>query len=180
MAPIRSALGPRSSSQAKGLPSICSSMPSAGAAQPSPPVHGRGRLGRLAHPSLLEQAIEGRAADDDLLLLRQQLLQVTDVQVVILALRSGQGHDPFHHRRIGAIGRLAAAVAVDHGRHALLAKAGPQPPHLPGAHSQQLGGRRHIQHPGLQAGQNLNFALLFLVQGDCPHTSSMRTFSLSS
>ncbi len=143
-------------------------------------MHGGAGLGPLAQPRLLEQAIEGRAADDDLLLVLQQLLQVADVQVVVLALRAGQGQDALHHRRIGAIGRRAPAVAVDDGCHALLAKASSQPAHLPGTHAQQLGRRPDIQRPRLQAGQNLYLALLFWVQGDCPHTSSMRTFSLSS
>ena len=47
----------------------------------------------------------------------------------------------------------------------------------------------NIQGLCLQSGQNLNLSLLFRVQGNCPHTSSMadifpeqlnRTFSLSS
>src|SRR5450756_2883055 len=99
---------------------------------------------------------------------------------VVLAIRAGQGQDAFQQGRIGAIGRAATAVAVDDGCHAVLAKAGSPPADLTSAHSQQLCGRLNIERPCLQAGQNLNFALLLQVQADCPHTSSMRTFSLSS
>jgi hypothetical protein len=69
---------------------------------------------------------------------------------------------------------------VDDGGHPILVEADSQPTNLASAYSQQLASRLSIEYPRLQAGQNLNCALLFCVQSNCPHTSSMRTLSLSS
>jgi hypothetical protein len=105
---------------------------------------------------------------------------VTGVQIVILTLGTSQGDDPFYAGWIGAIGWLAAGVAMNHGSHAFLAEASTQPANLSGSHSERRGGRTDIEDSSVQAGQDLYFALLFGVQGYCPHTLSMRTFSLSS
>jgi hypothetical protein len=99
---------------------------------------------------------------------------------MVLAVGICQGQDPPAHARIGAIGWAATTIAVDDGRKALRAKTGSQPADLPDARAQQPGSRPCIEHICLQASQNFNVTLLFRVQGDCPHTSSMRTFSLSS
>jgi hypothetical protein len=78
---------------------------------------------------------------------------------------------------------------MNHRRHAFLSKASTQPADLSGFHSERLGGCRHIQDSSFQAGQDLYFALLFGVQGYCPHTLKYavifpeqlkRSFSLSS
>ena len=66
------------------------------------------------------------------------------------------------------------------GGQPILVEADSQPTHLASAYSQQLASRLSIAYARLQAGQNLTFALLFCVQSHCPHTSSMRTVSLSS
>jgi hypothetical protein len=85
---------------------------------------------------LPEQAIEGRAADGDLLLLRQQLLQMTHIQVGVLAIHTRQRQNPPVQRRIGAIGRAATTVAVDDSGKTFLTKAGQPPAKLTGPHSQ--------------------------------------------
>ena len=71
-------------------------------------------------------------------------------------------------------------VAKGTGPEALPAKAGTEPAHLAGTDSQQLRRSTNVQSPCLQSGQDLHLSLLFLVQGNCPHSLSMRTFSLSS
>jgi hypothetical protein len=53
---------------------------------------------------------------------------------------------------------------VNHGGQTVLANAHSQSAHLPDAHAQQFGRRPSIEHACLQAGQNLNLALLFGVK----------------
>ena len=132
-------------------------------------MDGRGGFGRLTQSRLLEYAVERGAADHDLLLPCQQFLEVTHVQIVILAVEASQGQDTLPQVRGGAIDGLAAAVTMHHRSQPFLAEACAPPPYVPGTHAQQFGGRGHIQRSGLHAGQNLNFTLLFLVQGDGPH-----------
>jgi hypothetical protein len=62
---------------------------------------------------------------------------------------------------------------VDKGLETLLAEAGAKPADLAGSYPQQLRRGAHLQSPRIQSGQDLNPSLLFRVQGNCPHTSSM-------
>jgi hypothetical protein len=114
------------------------------------------------------------------LLSLQKLLQVAGVQVVIPALGPRQSHNTFHDGGVSTIGRLTASVAMDHGSHPFLLETGTSPAYLSVSHSEQSGGRADINGSNHQTGHDLYFALLFGIQGYCPHTSSMRTFSLSS
>src|SRR5450756_1670337 len=164
--------------------------PFRGAAWAPPPVHWGGCLCLVAKPRLREQAVEGGAGDGDTLpLLAQQLLEMAHVQFMVHAVGYRQGKDTLYQGGVGAIGRTAAQVTVDDGLETLLAEAGAKPADLAGSYPQQLRCGAHLQSPRIQSGQDLNPSLLFRVQGNCPHTSSMadifpeqlnRTFSLSS
>lgn len=107
----------------------------------------------------------------------------------MLAAGASQGQEALQQGRGGAISWGAAWIAVAHGGHALLAEARPQPAPLTGAHTQQRRRRADIQRTGRHTRQNRGLALLFLVQGNRPHTFKYadifpeqltRTLSLSS
>jgi hypothetical protein len=105
---------------------------------------------------------------------------VADVQVMIPPVGTRQGEDALGQGGIGAVSWTAAEVAVGDGPEAIPSEAGSQPAKLAGAHPQQLRSMDGAYRPRLQSGQNVHRSLLFRVQCHCLHTSSMRTFSLSS
>jgi len=133
-------------------------------------VNALGSATALAHACLMEQAVQGRTADRDLLDFGQHLLQVTHVQVLVLAPRSCQGHNPLYQRRIRPVVRRATSVAVLDRRQALLPKPGLKPVGLPLSDPKHLTGRLHIQPTRSQAAHYLCFAPFSSAQCDGPHT----------
>src|SRR5581483_9125826 len=155
--------------------------PSAMLPRPLPPS--------LAQPLVLEQTVQGRAPDDDLLVLGQHLPEMADVEVVIFAALSNQRLDPLHRLRFGPIDRRLPPVAMDYRAHPLAREPLAQPAHLPRPHPQEFARVAHTQCPGLQPGQDLHSSLVPSSQAQCPHTFKYadifpeqlrRTFSLSS
>ena len=112
----------------------------------------RGSLARKRKLFPNEEAVQRRAADEVQLLFGEDLRQMADIQVAVLALRSSQGRIRSHECGIRPIGRHLATVAVNHCCHAFVSKTGPPPRRL--HYSQHLGRRLDIQC-GFQAGQNL-------------------------
>jgi hypothetical protein len=143
---------------------------------PAPSVNDAIRLGWLAYPSCFQQSVERRAPYHNLLLSLQEILQVTDVHVLILPPSASQGHDLLYYGGIRAIGRLSASVAMNYGAHAFLAIPGTQPADLSGSHSEYLRCRAYIECSYFQSIQNLYSPLLSVVQGYCPHFSSIGHF----
>ena len=114
------------------------------------------------------------------LISRQQLSQMRDVEIVIAASWSGQLSQLFDESWLGAPRRRPALAAVNQGfqtqRFISLSNAS----HLATAPAQQLTGFAAADLVRDQPRDDLATTSLFLIQGDCPHAVSMRTFSLSS
>lgn len=72
-----------------------------------------------------------QAADGDHLLMRQRLLQTTQVYIVVFAARFGQMPDVPDGVGIGTIGRSATAIAVGYYDQIHGTKAHPEPRHGP-------------------------------------------------
>jgi hypothetical protein len=100
-----------------------------------PPVNGLGPAAPVAYTRLTENSVQRRTTDRDLFYFCQHFLQVTHVEVLVLAPRTCQNHDPRYQRWIDAVSRRATLVAVHHGRHTIPPEAGSQPTNLASAHS---------------------------------------------
>jgi len=123
-----------------------------------------------ARTRLTEQAVQRRTTDRDLFYLCQHFLQVTHVEVLVLAPRTRQGYDPLYQRWIGPVARRPTGVTVHHRRQALPTKPRLQSVCLPFADPKHLTGHLHIQPTRRQAAHYLCFALFSSAQGNCPHT----------
>jgi len=71
---------------------------------------------------------------------------------------------------IGAIGRWAVLVAVDGRWHALVTELRAQAADVTGADPQEFCCCAHLQATRIQTDQDLDLALLLVVQGYYPHT----------
>lgn len=129
-------------------------------------------------PGPAEQALERRSADDDGLVLGQELGQVAVVHPAIAGRR--EVHDPFPGGRRQASWRSPPAVAVDDAVDAHRPEATEQPPGRALAGTEQGRGFGNRQRSVTPAGQDIDPLLVSRIQGQSlPHRWRL-TKSLSS
>src|SRR5215210_5196393 len=103
-----------------------------------------------------------------------------DVEIVIPACGSGQLLQSLDDGWRPATWRRSALVAMHQSLQTLRFVPLPHPSHLATTPAQQLAGFAAADLVRDQPRDDLATTSLFLIQGDCPHAASMRTFSLSS
>src|SRR6185437_7357750 len=103
-----------------------------------------------------------------------------DVEIAIAAARSSQLSQLLDESWFGAPRRRSALVAMHQSLQALRFISLSKASHLATAPAQQLTGFAAADLVRDQPRDDLATTSLFLIQGDCPHAVSMRTFSLSS
>jgi hypothetical protein len=138
-----------------------------GPARPAAPVAGRPGAPRGNHPGCAEYAPDRGPTDGQALHHRELLGEVDIVEASIPPAGEGDDLGPEVHRE--PMGRVPLPIAMDECSWPLPAQPHPQPPHLPGSHSQGFSGLAERDPLPFQEGEHVQPSSFFGCQN---HLSS--------